>query len=90
MKFCLLGFLLILVCVWAFPLPRLPALPGKYKTIGCRIDRINGVECRIFYPVSTRNLGAPATKLMKYLHHGIHLAKGLSVFGLLQTANDSI
>ncbi|OQR94253.1 hypothetical protein ACHHYP_01527 [Achlya hypogyna] len=62
--------------VYLFPLPRFPALAPAYPVVGCATERLEDLDCRIFYP-------AQSTKKQTrqpYLHHGPHLAKGLSIF----------
>lgn len=79
-KLSVVGLLLSALMVWLFPLPAFPKLQGRYQTIGCHTGRYGGVECRVFYP-SAMELPRVAPKdRVQYLHHGDHLAKGLSVF----------
>jgi platelet-activating factor acetylhydrolase len=85
-RLCALGFIVAMLSAWLFPLPVFCHLPGKYKTIGCCTKRCGGVECRIFYPSSMEFQKLPSSSRTDYLHHGHHLAKGLSIFTNLPTA----
>ncbi|DAZ93911.1 TPA: hypothetical protein N0F65_010113 [Lagenidium giganteum] len=82
-KLSALGVLVAWMMALLFPLPDFTSLTGPYKTIGCHTGRYGGVECRVFYPSSRDAPTVPPTKRIRYLHHGVHLAKGLSVFSRL-------
>ena len=81
----LIGLLAVAILItFLFQLPDFPALPGAYKTIGCVTKRINGMDCRVYYPSCMESHSSKKfernQKRIPYLHHGHHLAKGLSVF----------
>lgn len=62
-----------------FPWPDFSDLHGDFQTIGCVSARLGGVECRVFYP-SARQSPAERAHGARYLHHGEHLMRGMSVF----------
>jgi platelet-activating factor acetylhydrolase len=72
-----------IVLAWAatllFPWPDFSDLLGDFQTIGCVSARLGGVECRVFYP-SARRPPADRAAGARYLHHGEHLMRGMSVF----------
>ncbi|GLE02588.1 hypothetical protein PINS_up011429 [Pythium insidiosum] len=79
-KFPGIGIIMGLVMSLLFPLPDLSVVHGEYKTIGCYTARYGGVECRVFYPSSKAVPTLKPKERVAYLHHGKHLAKGISRF----------
>ncbi|CAK4082705.1 unnamed protein product [Aphanomyces euteiches] len=69
---CVLGLLVI----WLFPLPLFPSLSSSHPSVGCTTMRLNGLDCRVFYPAIQPTKAARTP----YLHHGRHLAIGLNKF----------
>ncbi|KAF0689540.1 Aste57867_19043 [Aphanomyces stellatus] len=65
----------VLVAAILQPLPSFPPLSSTHPDVGCQAVRLNGLDCRIFYP-ATRS-SHPFTP---YLFYGHQLGIGLSVF----------
>ncbi|KAJ0407392.1 hypothetical protein ATCC90586_000099 [Pythium insidiosum] len=74
------GIIMGLAMSLLFPLPDLTVVHGEYKTIGCYTARYGGIECRVFYPSSKDTPVVKPKDRVAYLHHGQHLAKGISHF----------
>ncbi|KDO24842.1 hypothetical protein SPRG_09675 [Saprolegnia parasitica CBS 223.65] len=70
-------WVLLALGVYLFPLPAFPKMTSTYPNVGCITDRLEDLDVRIFYP-------SPASSskriFLPYLHHGKHLAIGLSIF----------